>query len=167
MSRVDFRSDRPGEWWPGPPFAVPASDRPGRSSASMEEYRNRPEPRDNRQRDRSEPRHSEQREQRPYQRSDNYQRPEGPRPTWSPDMVNAAQEWLKETLVLTGLQDANIKSHVSQSFLKLIVDKPVSDDPRQEELLLKSWSNLAYDALQEKFNQPLHGLRLVIEVKRN
>ena len=86
--------------------------------------------------------------------------------SWTSEFVETAQEWLKETLVLTGQPDANVKSHVSQNYLKLIIDKPIADDPRQEEMLLKSWTNLAYDAVQEKAKQRLYGLRLFIETAR-
>ena len=82
-------------------------------------------------------------------------------------MVAIVQDWLKETLAMTGQEDTPIKAHVSNHFLRLIIEKSVSSDARQEELLLKSWTNLAYDALKEKTKQPLRGLRLIIESKRN
>jgi hypothetical protein len=80
-------------------------------------------------------------------------------------MVSFAQEWMQETLTLSGLPSMQIKSHVSQNFLKLILDQPISEDPRQEEMLLRSWSNLAYEALLEKFRPVMRGLRIVIETR--
>jgi len=150
------------------------NDRINTSSTPRPPRQERPPQRDNR-RDQQRPYDRSHYANRDESRSVNperserpaYQEPREERPSWTTDMVNAAQEWLKETLVLTGLAEAAIKAHVSQGFLKLIVDRPVADDPRQEEMLLKSWANLAFDAVQEKYKQPLRGLRLVVESKRN
>lgn len=85
------------------------------------------------------------------------------RPSWTPEMVAAAQEWVKETLHMMGQLDVNVKAHVSHHYLKLMLDKPVAPDMQQEEVLLKSWSGLAIESLREKFKQPVRGLRLVLE----
>lgn len=88
------------------------------------------------------------------------------RDTWTPDMVQSVQEWVKETLVLMGKPDITITPHVSNSYLKLSLDNQVSDDARQEETQLKSWGSLAMESLREKTNKPLRGLRIVLESKR-
>lgn len=89
-----------------------------------------------------------------------------PRDTWTPDMVQSVQEWVKETLVLMGKPDINVTPHVSNNYLKLSLDNQVNDDARQEETQLKSWSSLAMESLREKTNKPLRGLRIVLESKR-
>lgn len=89
-----------------------------------------------------------------------------PRDTWTPDMVQSVQEWVKETLVLMGKPDITVTPHVSNNYLKLALDKQVNDDARQEETQLKSWSSLAMEALREKTNKPLRGLRIVLESKK-
>lgn len=139
--------------------------RDGRHSGPRFEQRSEP-------RWQTEPRIAEQPQEIPHQRPEqaprqhNQPREQQQRPSWNPEMVAAAQEWLKETLVLAGLPNIGAKSHVSQNYLKLIVDQAVSEDPRQEEMLLRSWSNLAFEALQDRFKQSLRGLRIVIEVRR-
>lgn len=88
------------------------------------------------------------------------------RDTWTPDMVQNVQEWVKETLVLMGKPDINVTPHVSHNYLKLSLDNQVNDDARQEETQLKSWSSLAMESLREKTNKPLRGLRIVLESKK-
>ncbi len=88
------------------------------------------------------------------------------RDTWTPDMVQNVQEWVKETLVLMGKPEINVTPHVSHNYLKLSLDNQVNDDARQEETQLKSWSSLAMESLREKTNKPLRGLRIVLESKK-
>lgn len=89
-----------------------------------------------------------------------------PRDSWTPDMVQNVQEWVKETLVLMGKPEINLTTHVSNNYLKLSLDNQVNDDARQEETQLKSWSSLAMESLREKTNKPLRGLRIVLESKK-
>lgn len=88
------------------------------------------------------------------------------RETWTPEMVNAAQEWLKETLVMMGKPDIAIQSQVSYNYLKLTLNQPILDDMRQEDTQLKSWGNLAMEEVRHKTNKPYRNLRLIIESKK-
>lgn len=99
-----------------------------------------------------EPRHHEQRAQE--------------RETWAPEMVDAAQDWIKETLVMMGKPEIKINAHVSHNYLKLYLDQPVMDDFKQEETQLKSWGSLAMEAVREKANKPLRSLRIILESKK-
>ena len=81
-------------------------------------------------------------------------------------MVNTAHDWLQETLVLMGKPDIRIIPQASHNYLKLVLDQPVLQDPRQEETQLKSWGNLAMEAVREKAQKPLHGLRIILESKK-
>ena len=38
---------------------------------------------------------------------------------WTPEMVETAQDWVKETLVMTGKPDISITPYVSHNYLKL------------------------------------------------
>lgn len=88
------------------------------------------------------------------------------RDNWTPEMVESAQDWIKETLVMMGKPDIKINSHVSHNYLKLYLDQPVMDDFKQEETQLKSWGSLAMEAVREKANKPLRSLRIVLESKK-
>src|ERR1700733_4025113 len=92
-------------------------------------------------------------------RPERYQRPQE-RESGSPELVDAAQEWLKETLVLMGKPDIQISSNVSHSYLKLFLSGSILEDSRQEDVQLKSWGNLAMEAVREKSNKPLRNLRI-------
>jgi hypothetical protein len=85
------------------------------------------------------------------------------REIWSPEMVEAAHDWVKETLVLMGKPDIKVTPQVSHNYLKLYLDQQVMDDYKQEETQLKSWGSLAMEAVREKANQPLRSLRIILE----
>lgn len=125
----------------------------------------RPERTEHRQ-ERSEPRSEYADRSERTDRSDNMNRDQN-RLVWTPEMVEAAQEWLRETLVLMGHPDVTVKPYVANNYLKLTLDRSIGTDAQQEEILLKSWVGLALSALQEKFNQSLRGLRLVLDVRRS
>ncbi len=46
------------------------------------------------------------------------------RENWTPEMVQTAQEWVKETLVLMGKPDIKVIPQVSHNYLKLYLDQP-------------------------------------------
>ena len=78
-------------------------------------------------------------------------------------MVEAAHDWVKETLVLMGKPDIKVTPQVSHNYLKLYLDQQVMDDYKQEETQLKSWGSLAMEAVREKANKPLRSLRIILE----
>lgn len=88
------------------------------------------------------------------------------RETWTPEMVQIAQEWIKETLILMGKPDITVNTQVSHNYLKINLSNPVLDDARQEETQLKSWGMLAMEAVREKVGKPLRSLRIVLESPR-
>ena len=88
------------------------------------------------------------------------------RESWTPEMVDFAQEWIKETLVLMGKSDVSVNTDVSQNYLKISLSKVILDDARQEETQLKSWGSLAMEAVREKVQKPLRNLRIILESKR-
>lgn len=153
---------------------MPSQQRPERApesrhNAPRQDARpfQRPERSDRQERPQDASSHPQRSEQRRPERSSSYsQRSQEPREAWSPEMVEAAQEWLKETLVLMGKPDITISSHVSHNYLKLFLSNRVMEDSKQEEVQLKSWGSLAMEAVREKSNKPLRNLRVVLENKR-
>lgn len=88
------------------------------------------------------------------------------RDSWTPEMAQIAQEWIKETLVLMGKPDISVSTRVSQNYLNINLSSSVTDDARQEETQLKSWGMLAMEAVREKMGKPLRALRIVLESPR-
>ncbi len=105
------------------------------------------------------PRHESAPSERPER---NYESQEN----WTPEMVEAAQDWIKETLVMMGKPDISLNANVSNNYLKIALNQPVIDDPRQEETQLKSWGSLAMEAVREKTNKPLRGLRIILATRK-
>lgn len=163
-ARPENRSDRPERY----------NDSGNRHDQSSAERPSRPEGRseykDNRrhhdERRDSAPAYNERRSDNRHDNRDSSVRPsfsDENRDTWTTDMVQNVQEWVKETLVLMGKPNISVTPHVSHNYLKLVLDNHVNDDARQEEVQLKSWSSLAMEALREKTNKPLRGLRIIME----
>lgn len=98
----------------------------------------------------------------PYRQSSDEQRRHS-HENWTPEMVEMAHDWAKETLVLMGKPEIRVAPHVSQNYLKLRFDQPIMEDQKQEETQLKSWGNLAMEAIREKTNKPLRNLRIILE----
>ncbi len=138
------------------PYREPRSDyKSNRSSQGPRRY-----DRDNRRPDNRYPRHDGEREERSSY-SEN-----GERENWTPEMVQAAQEWITETLVLMGKPNITTNTRVSHNYLNVNLSESVIDDARQEETQLKSWGMLAMEAVREKAGKPLRSLRIVLESKR-
>lgn len=104
-------------------------------------------------------------ERRPYERPYREQReqPEQGYAKWTPEMVQAAQTWMQETLGMMRASDIQVNMHVSGPLLRVELNKPVDADPRQEEILFKSWTTLLFDALRSQFKDIPRPLRVIIE----
>ena len=146
-----------------------ADRRENRGFEQRQDQRNRPQgPRrtDDRQRrpDFNKPdRHEDRRPRHDGERTEHGHSQE--RETWSPEMVQVAQEWIKETLVLMGKPDITVNTQVSHNYLKINLSASVLEDARQEETQLKSWGMLAMEAVREKAGRPLRSLRIILESK--
>lgn len=149
-----------------PEYQKRTAPAPRPEQRDQRDQRDTRETREVREREPREPREHRSYDQRPSYEPRNNDRQES-RDVWTPELVSAAQEWLKETVALMGYSDIQIIPAISQNYLKLQLDKPIADDARQEELQLKSWGNLLIESLREKFNKPFRSLRIIIESRRN
>lgn len=148
--------------------------RDNRGYEQRQDHRNRPQgprrPDDrNRRPDDRRPRHSDYAKastDRDGERPEHSSYSQEPRESWTPEMAQVAQEWIKETLVLMGKPDITVNTQVSHNYLKVNLSAPVLDDARQEETQLKSWGMLAMEAVREKMGKPLRSLRIVLESPR-
>ena len=135
-------------------------------SSSENRYDNRRrdgyERRDNR---RGDGRRDGRRDFRNDRRGDRQQDYGDPNATWSPEMIQAATEWLRETLVMVGQPDNLFTTNTNKNYLNIVFSQPVSTDAAQEELLLKSWSSLLMDAVRQKFDGTTRGLRVGLHRK--
>lgn len=98
-------------------------------------------------------------------RSDRQQDYGDPNATWSPEMIQAATEWLRETLVMVGQPENTFSTNTNKNYLNITFISPISTDTVQEELLLKSWGSLLMDAVRQKFDGTTRGLRVGLHRK--
>lgn len=163
------RPERPHDNRHGAPRSADMRDQrrpqPNQRPAQRSPYRTEEQmPDESRRHDRAPERTHERGPERSHERS--MERPQErsfERDNWTPEMVESAQDWIKETLVMMGKPDIKINSQISHNYLKLYLDQPVMDDFKQEETQLKSWGSLAMEAVREKANKPLRSLRIVLE----
>ena len=80
-------------------------------------------------------------------------------------MITTAQDWIKETLSIMGLSNVTFITNPNGPYLNIWFEQPLADDPRQEELLLKSWGNLLHDFMRSKFENDARSVRVSFERK--
>lgn len=152
-----------------PDYAKPLDLRSGVNTSSAhpeEHYSNASRRTSDRRHERSEHgqrRHDDRRPRFSEERSEGYTQE---RESWTPEMAQIAQEWIKETLVLMGKPEISVTTHVSHNYLKINLSASVLEDARQEETQLKSWGMLAMEAVREKIGKPLRSLRIILESPR-
>jgi hypothetical protein len=135
------------------------------SSPSEGRYDNRRRDGYERRDNRRDGRRDGRRDFRNDRRGDRQQDYGDPNATWSPEMIQAAIEWLRETLVMVGQPENTFTTNTNKNYLNITFVSPISTDTLQEELLLKSWSSLLMDAVRQKFDGTTRGLRVGLHRK--
>lgn len=93
------------------------------------------------------------------------QQPEAPHSTrqqespWSPEMVQAAREWIQETLVMMGKKDITFSTDVNRIYLNVRFNEAILKGADQE-MLFKSWSNLIMQSLRDTFKKDIRNFRV-------
>jgi hypothetical protein len=86
--------------------------------------------------------------------------------TWTPEMIAAAKDWVKESLAMMNAASINLSTQGSGNFLKIELSAPIEQDYKQEELLFKSWTSLIFESLRNQFKDSTRGLRLILESRK-
>lgn len=85
-----------------------------------------------------------------------------PTAPWSPELVQAAEEWVKDSLQLMNIGAAQVSTTTDRYALKLVFSKPVLESIEKEKMLFRSWAYLIMQALRQKFKRPLKGLKVIL-----
>jgi len=81
---------------------------------------------------------------------------------WSPELTDAAQEWVKDSLKLMNLSHISFVAEADRYALKFTFQKPLMELNEKEKMLFRSWAYLIMQALRQKFKRPLKGLKVIL-----
>lgn len=81
---------------------------------------------------------------------------------WSPELTQSAQEWVKDSLNLMGLQHVDFSVDIDRYALRLNFQKPLAENIEREKMLFRSWAYLIMQALRQKYKRPLKGLKIIL-----
>ena len=81
---------------------------------------------------------------------------------WSPELAQAAHDWITGSLEIMNKGDIQVKTEVNNFALKVVFNKPIFDVIEKEKLLFKSWAYLIMQALRQKNKRPLKGLKVIL-----
>lgn len=81
---------------------------------------------------------------------------------WSPELIQTAQEWVKDSLQLMNLSSISFTTEVDRYALKFHFQKPLMELQEKEKLLFRSWAYLIMQAVRQKFKRPLKGLKVIL-----
>ncbi len=79
--------------------------------------------------------------------------------SWTPDMVQAARDWIQESLVMMDKKAITFSTDVNRNYLNVRFNTPILKGSDQE-MLFKSWSNLIMQSLRDTFKKDLRNLRV-------
>lgn len=80
--------------------------------------------------------------------------------TWTNEMIEALQQWTKETLTMIKQPDVTFSVNKGTYVIRFNFHSKIVSDSRQEEMLFKSWSGLAMQSIRDQFKKPLRNLRV-------
>ena len=81
---------------------------------------------------------------------------------WSPELMQAAEEWVKDSLQLMNLSSVSFNLEADRYALKFSFSKPLLELNEKEKMLFRSWAYLIMQALRQKFKRPLKGLKVIL-----
>ncbi len=81
---------------------------------------------------------------------------------WSAELIDAAKEWINDSLRLMNITNASFTLEADRYALKITFKKPVLDSSDKEKMLFRSWAYLMMQAVRQKFKRPLKGLKVIL-----
>lgn len=81
---------------------------------------------------------------------------------WSPELIQAAEEWVKDSLRLMNLGSVKFTVDADRYALKFSFSQALAELSEKEKMLFRSWAYLIMQALRQKFKRPLKGLKVIL-----
>jgi hypothetical protein len=86
-----------------------------------------------------------------------------PLPTWTPALVQEAQQWLASLLEKIEKPDHKFSVKVKNNHLIFSFEKPFSEDSSQERLLFSTFAYLMIQSLKNKLKHNTRGLKVILQ----
>lgn len=81
---------------------------------------------------------------------------------WTPDMVNAAEEWMRSSLSLMNMPQVKFSTKLSKYYIHFSFDSKLLENNMKEKTLFRSFAYLIMAALRNKFKKEFRGLKVVL-----
>jgi hypothetical protein len=81
---------------------------------------------------------------------------------WSPDMVKAAQEWMRTTLSYMNMSHVNFSITLSKYYIHFNFDSKLFGNTMKEKSFFRSCAYLIMTSLRNKFKKEFRGLKVVL-----
>lgn len=81
---------------------------------------------------------------------------------WTPEMIDAANQWLKDVLSIAGKSDASFNIKASRYHLKIQFDQPVFTDSKREKAFFRSCALLIMQAQRALFKKSLKFHKIIL-----
>ncbi len=81
---------------------------------------------------------------------------------WNEELAVSARTWLTEVLALMGMQDVTFRTEIQDFNLRIILSRPLIEDPVREKHILASLSTLMIATLKRQFRKALRGHKIVL-----
>lgn len=83
-------------------------------------------------------------------------------PVWSDVMVEDAQNWLREILALTDLEQTTFHNQVQHFHLRIQFPKPIFEDQMRQKQLFSGLATILLQMLKQKYRRPLKGYKIIL-----
>lgn len=103
--------------------------------------------------ERHEREHRETRDARPQKKYE---------PLWNEQMVHTVQNWFKNSLYAMNMSDVQFVVEPQQFHLKIVLSKPLLDNPEKEKQLLANFSALILETLRKEYKMGFRGHKIVL-----
>ncbi len=97
------------------------------------------------------------------ERKERQQQP--PREMWTQEMIDAAQQWLTQSLRLAQVPHKPFTVESKNYYLKFNFEGPLLSNPEKERLLFRSIAHLVMQTLRNKFKKGFRGFKIILNTK--
>ena len=84
------------------------------------------------------------------------------RDVWTPEMVAASEEWLKDVLKLMNKSQTHFTTEVKNYYLKVNFEASISQDQEKERFLFRNFAYLIMQSLRNKFKKSFRGFKIIL-----
>lgn len=81
---------------------------------------------------------------------------------WTPEMVKAAEEWMRSSLALMNMSHITFSTKLSKYYIHFSFDAKLFENNMKEKTVFRSFAYLVMASLRNKFKKEFRGLKVVL-----